>query len=127
MQGLPMCHHILVVEDDHSLRPLMRELLEDEGYTVETAEHGAAALEQMQHRWPRLILLDLMMPVMDGVTFLNTLAGLGWRASVPILVLSAAHLPPHKVEALGVDLFCPKPCPVDDLLANVARLARPPP
>jgi CheY-like chemotaxis protein len=121
-----MSHHILVVDDERTLRTLMRELLEDEGYTVETAEHGAVALTLVQRDLPCLILLDLMMPVMDGITFLNTLTELRLREKVPILVLSANRLPPHDIAALGVDRFCPKPCPFDDLLADVARLVGPP-
>jgi CheY-like chemotaxis protein len=120
-----MSHHILVVENDQTIRPLIRELLEDAGYIVETAEHGADALVLMEHTRPRLILLDLTMPEMDGVTFLNTLADLGWRESVAVMVLSVANLPPPKVEALGVDHFCRKPFAIDDLLANVRRLVGP--
>jgi CheY-like chemotaxis protein len=64
---------ILVVDDDPRLLASMKELLELEGCEVATAEHGREALEFLEHRRPDLVLLDLMMPVMDGRQFLQAL------------------------------------------------------
>ena len=106
-----------------ALRGLMAELLEEEGYQVTTATNGAEALEKVRRDLPALILLDLMMPVMDGRTFLKHLAAEGLRPGIPVLVLTANRLSPLEVEELGVEGFCAKPCDFDMLLAEVERLA----
>jgi CheY-like chemotaxis protein len=68
------CRHVLVVDDDAGIRDSLRELLELEGYSVETAEHGRAGLQRIEAQGvPCLVLLDLMMPVMNGVEFLQAL------------------------------------------------------
>jgi signal transduction histidine kinase/CheY-like chemotaxis protein len=83
---------ILVVDDDPDVRQLIRRTLEREGYTVAEAEHGRAALEYLQARAPGLILLDLMMPEMDGFEFVAEVRKRdAWRA-IPIVVVTAKHL-----------------------------------
>src|SRR5690606_2764115 len=80
---------VLVVEDDLAIRRLAMDLLEDEGYEVRTADSGAAALEIMETWRPSLIVLDLMMPVMDGPTFHANLPE--DARDIPILVLSGSR------------------------------------
>jgi CheY-like chemotaxis protein len=68
------CHRVLVVDDDAGIRESLRDLLELEGYDVETAEHGRDGLQRIEAAGvPCLVLLDLMMPVMNGVEFLKAL------------------------------------------------------
>ena len=83
---------VLVVDDDAAIRGLLRRILEDEGYTVSEAQNGRAALERMGEQMPGAILLDLMMPEMDGFEFLSTLHGReGWR-QVPVVIITAKDL-----------------------------------
>jgi CheY-like chemotaxis protein len=83
---------ILVVEDDPDTRVMLRRLLEREGWAVSEAENGREALELMALVRPALILLDLMMPEMDGFTFVAKLRKrLKWR-TVPVVVITAKDL-----------------------------------
>jgi CheY-like chemotaxis protein len=83
---------VLVVEDDAATRELLRRMLEREGWVVREAAHGRAALAQVAERRPDLILLDLMMPEMDGFQFLEALrTQAAWRA-IPIIVVTAMEL-----------------------------------
>ena len=75
---------VLVVEDDHDLRVLLRALLEAEGYEVVTAPHGHAALEELDHLLPDLILADLHMPLMDGWDFVAQVQARADLVGVPI-------------------------------------------
>jgi signal transduction histidine kinase/DNA-binding response OmpR family regulator len=86
---------ILVVDDDPELRELVRRLLEREGYTVVEAENGRAALARVEEEAAGLIVLDLMMPEMDGFEFLTELRGHdAWRA-IPVIVVTAKDLTPE--------------------------------
>ncbi|MDQ5853027.1 MAG: response regulator, partial [Chloroflexota bacterium] len=83
---------VLVVEDDAATREMLRRMLEKEGWTVTEAEHGRAALERIEANLPALILLDLMMPEMDGFEFVAELhKHESWR-SIPIVVISARDI-----------------------------------
>ncbi|HEV8141488.1 MAG TPA: response regulator, partial [Methylomirabilota bacterium] len=83
---------VLIVDDDAVLRQLLRRMLEPEGYTVVEAENGRAALEQLRGVSPSVILLDLMMPEMDGFEFVTELRRHdAWRA-IPIVVITAKEL-----------------------------------
>jgi signal transduction histidine kinase/DNA-binding response OmpR family regulator len=83
---------VLVVEDDAATRELLRRMLEKEGWLVSEAEHGRAALERVAETQPDLILLDLMMPEMDGFQFIEELRKQeAWR-SIPIIVVTAKDL-----------------------------------
>ncbi len=83
---------VLLVEDDAATRDMTRRMLEKEGWLVASAENGKAGLEQVAKNPPELILLDLMMPEMDGFQFVAALEkNEGWR-SIPILVVTAKDL-----------------------------------
>jgi signal transduction histidine kinase/CheY-like chemotaxis protein len=84
--------HALVVDDDDGVRSLFRRSLEEGGWTVDEAENGAQALELSSDRRPDLVLLDLMMPVMDGFDFLLEFRNQKDRRSVPIIVITAKDL-----------------------------------
>jgi GAF domain-containing protein/DNA-binding response OmpR family regulator/anti-sigma regulatory factor (Ser/Thr protein kinase) len=94
-------HPVLIVEDDAPLRELLRRMLEREGYAVVEAEHGRAALDRLREGAPGVILLDLMMPVMDGFEFLVELRrGAAWRG-IPVIVLTAKELSAEERELLN--------------------------
>ncbi|MDQ3582312.1 MAG: response regulator [Pseudomonadota bacterium] len=83
---------VLVVEDEPALRELMRRMLEKEGWVVTEAENGRVALERVAEHRPELIVLDLMMPEMDGFTFIEALRqNEAWR-SIPVVVVTAKDL-----------------------------------
>ena len=83
---------VLIVEDDHATRAVLRRMLEAEGWTVAEAENGVAALEQIESAEPAVILLDLMMPLMDGFEFLEVFRSRSAYGGVPVVVLTAKDL-----------------------------------
>jgi DNA-binding response OmpR family regulator len=114
---------VLVVEDDPAIRALLQDVLRDSGYTVAIAETGDQALEQMREQPPDLVLLDLMLPGMDGWTFLRTRERDRQLATVPILVISAVGpTGTGHAQELGAPVFLHKPFDVSELLAEVNRL-----
>jgi CheY-like chemotaxis protein len=117
---------ILVVEDDAAIRGLVTEVLRDDGYEVREAANGAEALAELEGHEPDLIVLDLMMPVMDGWAFVEECRRKSRCAEVPIVVTSASHDLPRTAERLrsyGVRTCLAKPFDVEGLLALVERYA----
>jgi CheY-like chemotaxis protein len=82
--------HVLIVEDDPDVLQMMEDVLRLEGYSTETARNGAEALERTRQRRPCLVLLDLMMPVMDGWTFRKRQLADPVISDVPVLCVTAA-------------------------------------
>ncbi len=116
---------VLVVEDDEPTRGVMRRVLEQEGWTVAEAEHGRAALEWLAKSRPQLVLLDLMMPEMDGFEFLDALRSDGDRRSIPVVVVTARDLTEEDRRRLngGVERIVAKsPRDPDALLAQIRHL-----
>src|ERR1700687_4180315 len=100
--GLPRrMPQILVVEDDDAIRGLVSEVLRDDGYDVREATNGVEALDRLRDARPDLIVLDLMMPVMDGWAFVEELRRKPGCGAVPIVVTSASHDLPHAAERLS--------------------------
>jgi DNA-binding response OmpR family regulator len=119
-----MPEHILVVEDDPQIADLLRRGLIYEGYSVAVATDGPAGLAAARDRPPDLVLLDLMLPGMDGLT---VCARLRAASDVPILILTARDAVPDRVKGLdaGADDYVVKPFNFDELLARVrAHLRR---
>jgi CheY-like chemotaxis protein len=119
---------VLVVEDDDAIRGLVSEVLRDDGYKVHEAANGLEALEVLRDLVPDLIVLDLMMPIMDGWTFVEECRRKQWCGEVPIVVTSAAHDLPRtadRLKPLGVRTCLAKPFDVDGLLALAERYAPP--
>ncbi len=92
---------VLVVDDDADMRHRLRTVLERNGWSVREAGNGCEALDQVQHGVPRLVLLDLTMPVMDGFSFLDRLRDLPGCAEVPVVVLSARDITAVERERLS--------------------------
>ena len=84
---------ILIVDDDPGIRAIVRINLEKEGYQVATAENGIEGLEQARAQRPDLILLDMMMPGMDGLEVLERLKTDDTMRSIPVVMLTAVELP----------------------------------
>ena len=111
---------ILIVDDDEEIRSFLGELLQDEGYTVESAEDGLAALEKLEKVSPDLILLDIMMPRMDGYRFAEALHQRG--LPIPFIVLSA-NLREQQAKAMGACSYIAKPFDLLDLLEKIDQCA----
>ena len=116
---------ILIVDDDPDVRTLLRRMLEREGYRVAEAEHGRAALVRLAHGLPGVILLDLMMPEMDGFEFLVELRRHETAHAVPVVVVTAKELTDEDRRRLNgsVERILQKgSMSRDALLAEVRRL-----
>jgi two-component system response regulator MprA len=116
--------HILVIEDERQIADLLRRGLLYEGYSVEVAADGEAGLAAARDRPPDLILLDLMLPGIDGLTVCRRLRA---ASGVPTLILTAKDAVPDRVAGLdaGADDYLVKPFSFDELLARVrAQLRR---
>jgi signal transduction histidine kinase/CheY-like chemotaxis protein len=117
--------HVLVVEDDEPTRTLQRRVLEESGWDVSEAENGAVGLERVSERKPDLILLDLMMPVMDGFEFLLILRQKKENRSIPIIVITAKDLTDEDRRQLdgGVEYIVDKSAfSQDELLEQLREL-----
>jgi PAS domain S-box-containing protein len=90
----PAPHTVLVVDDSEALRTLLRETLSGAGYEVETAENGQVAIERLSRGWPDLIILDLLMPHIDGFSVLDWIRNDQHKLQVPVIVFTAAELTP---------------------------------
>lgn len=113
---------VLIVEDDYGIREALQWALEDEGYTVATAPHGAAAMELLAGLQPCVILVDLRMPVMDGYEFVTAYQDYPGQHA-PVIVLSAANDLPAATAGLAADAFIEKPFEIDHVLSTVAQFA----
>ena len=116
--------HILVVEDEPSLRQLLTQNLSYEGYSVVAAADGREALSSHQARRADLIVLDLMLPLVDGFEVLRTLRD--HQDPVPVLMLTARGAEQDRVQglSLGADDYLVKPFSVLELLARVKAILR---
>jgi two-component system, chemotaxis family, chemotaxis protein CheY len=109
---------VLVVDDDPDILDALSEILEAEGYEVQRARNGREALQRLEQGHPNLILLDLMMPVMDGWEFARSLDP---RARPPIVVLSADRNVSIKAREIGALGWLAKPFELSELLSVVRR------
>lgn len=114
---------ILIVDDEPSIVRLVRVKLESDGYAVLTASRGEEALRMLQVDRPDLVILDLMMPEMDGT---ETLRRIRSRSQLPVIMLTALGSDREKVKNLegGADDFVTKPFNPDELAARVAAVLR---
>ena len=115
---------ILVVDDDPSVRGLVRDVLEVEGYDVALAEDGFAALRRIDATRPDCVVLDVMMPGMDGHAVLSRIRSSDGGANLPVVMLTAASDDEQAWQAWtgGVDYFLAKPFDADELLRWLAYL-----
>jgi len=111
---------VLVVDDEPALRGAFAEILEEAGYAVSTAANGRVALERLETDAPDLVLMDVMMPGLDGVKASQAIRARSDGRRPSIVLMSAAFNRARL--GLPVDGFLPKPFDLDDLLDLVARL-----
>jgi len=112
---------ILIVEDEEHMGELLREILVREGYRADVVRSGAEAMEHATESPPDLIVLDLMLPDIDGLEICRQIRDIPRISHVPILVVSARADVTHRVEGLriGVDDYMPKPFDVAELVARI--------
>jgi len=118
-----MSANVLVVDDDPKIIQLLRRTLSIEGYRVQTAESGAAGLDAARAHEPDLVILDVLMPGMDGLEVCRRLRA---NSDTPILMLTAKDEVGDRVEGLdsGADDYVVKPFALEELLARVRALLR---
>lgn len=116
--------HILVVDDDKNTRRYLRAVLESEGYTVTTAKDGKEALSLMDGNYVDLIVLDIMMPNIDGYEFTRIIRES--NENLPILMVSARQLPEdrHKGFLVGTDDYITKPIDETEMILRIHALLR---
>ncbi len=114
---------ILLVDDDPNLLVVLAEQLRDDGYEVATARDGQEALRRLEAGWPDLILLDLMMPRVDGLALARQIKA---RADLPIIVLSAIDTADSKARLLDevAEDYVSKPYHYPELRARIQRVLR---
>ena len=116
---------VLVVDDDAEIRQALVDILEDEDYTVMAAANGKEALEVVARGpCPDVILLDVMMPVMDGWHFLSARLAHPRLVEVPIIIMSAGIEAEREARNAGVSEVALKPLHVDDLIRRIEACRR---
>jgi two-component system response regulator MprA len=113
---------VLVVDDDPSIQGFLAEALADEGYGVRTAANGREALAVLEDWRPDVILLDLMMPEMDGWLFRAEQRAIPAVADVPVIVLSATRDLEAKAQTLDPAHVFPKPFDLELLLGTIEQI-----
>ncbi len=121
--GATVGRPVLVVDDEPAIRALIRRVLEGEGLEVIDAADGVEALRSVERSNPRLILLDMAMPTLDGKGFTAAMRRRGHR--IPIIVMTAGSSAERWAAELRADAFLPKPFDLDDLIGVTNRFARP--
>jgi two-component system response regulator MprA len=115
---------VLIVDDDPNVGELLRVNLDAQGYDITTASNGAEALRAIERRLPRLIILDVMMPEMDGWEVCKQVRD-RYHEAVRIIMLTAKDTARDRIigkDILKADEYFTKPFDIDELLAAVRRL-----
>jgi DNA-binding NarL/FixJ family response regulator len=112
---------LLLVDDDPNLILLVKDYLEFRGYEVSSADNGRVALEQLQEELPDLIICDVMMPEMDGYTFVENVREEPRTSWIPVIFLSAKGQSQDRIKGLniGADVYMVKPFEPEELIAQV--------
>ncbi len=121
--GLPVAPRILVVDDDPNLLVVLAEQLRADGFEVSTARDGTEALRKLEHAWPDLLVIDMMMPRMDGLTLAREVKD---RADLPIIVLTAIDTGDSKADLLEevAEDYVTKPYHYPELRARINRVLK---
>jgi DNA-binding response OmpR family regulator len=115
---------VLITEDSSTIRGMLKDIFESEGYSVITAEDGFEGLNKARSEGPDLIVLDLMLPKMDGFKVCRMLKFDDHFKEIPILMLTArsSSMDKEMGEAVGADAYLVKPFEIDELLEQARAL-----
>lgn len=118
---------VLVVDDEFGVAEVLQSILEDEGYRVATAINGKQALARLSEFTPDLIMLDYMMPIMDGTQTLAAIRNNATFAKTPVIMMSSLEEAAVRETCTDYDTFLRKPFRAMAVLKTVARLLEQPP
>jgi len=123
--GVPHRARVLVIEDDLDIQQALAQVLDEEGYDVDSASDGAEALEKLRSGGvkPSAIVLDLWMPRMNGFGFRSAQLASPDTADIPVVVVTAGGVAPKEKELLGLAYVLHKPVDLEVLLRVVRRLS----
>lgn len=115
---------ILVIDDERAFCDVVAEILRADGFDVRKAYNAVQGLKLLESFHPGLILMDIMMPDLDGISLIRKLRADGAHASIPIIVTSAKFMPQDRDEALeaGANAYLTKPFSADDLRKAIGSL-----
>ncbi len=118
-----MTHKILIVEDNDKNMKLVRDVLQHQGYTTLEAVTGEAGWAMVQAERPDLVLMDIQLPDIDGITVLKRIRADASFDALPVVAVSASVMPDdqHKIAGSGFDAFIHKPISLKPFLAAVAH------
>ncbi len=119
---------ILVVDDEYLLRVMLKDALEGAGHAVELAENGRVAIDRAKTDRPDLILMDIMMPGLDGFDTCKAMKSDPTLSGIPVVLISATHDPKgvvDRVKRVGAVTVLPKPVPIDLLQHVLAQVLEP--
>lgn len=114
---------ILIVEDDISIRELLVEIFECEGYEVVSSVNGSEGIRALENYIPDVILMDMLMPIMDGFAFREEQLKKPEWENIPVLAMSAQDQENDKLESIGIKHFVQKPLELELLLSQVKFLS----
>ncbi|MCB8923957.1 MAG: response regulator [Ardenticatenaceae bacterium] len=119
-----MTHSVLVVDDEKMTRDLLRMMLQPAGFEISEAENGLEALQQIAKQRPDIVILDVMMPEMDGLTACAEIRRNPQTANLPVIMLSAKTHGTAVAEGLaaGADLYLTKPIARQKLIEAIHAL-----
>jgi DNA-binding response OmpR family regulator len=109
----------LIVDDDPTIRSALEALLEDEGFAPQTASNGQEALRMVHDNPPSLILMDLMMPVMNGIDAVRELKADPRTSAIPVIAMSAGFILLETIADLLSDGIIEKPFDIDTLIISI--------
>ena len=114
---------ILVIEDDPAVQTLVRKALGMYGFAVQVADDGLDGLMKLEAMKPDLIIIDMMMPRLDGMTFVKAIKGRGETRGIPVIFLTAKSDPKSMIEGInvGARFYVTKPFQIDDLIGKVQK------
>jgi adenylate cyclase len=114
---------VMLVDDDPALRDLLRQMLELGGYTVHEAEDGLDALDKLEEMIPDAMILDVMMPNMDGISLLKVLRQQADTADLPVIIVSGKTQKKAIKDGMqaGANEYMCKPIAYEELLLNIRR------
>jgi CheY-like chemotaxis protein len=116
---------VLVVDDDEAVRELVAIILGEEGYAVRTAASGSEALSVAQQEQPAVVLMDVNMPGLDGLSACRRLRADERLAALPVVLMSSQPIPRDELRRCRADNFLPKPFDITELVDEVERCLSP--